>query len=523
MSLSTLSFPRELYLASQVQQLDRLAIDKFGIAGIELMKRAGASCFDAIQQHWPEARRLLVFAGGGNNGGDAYIVAGLAREQGMAVHLLSLSDPENLKGDAREAWQWALEKKVDITAFQDYTHNSESSTNNTVIVDGIFGTGLDRAVEGIYAQAIEHINNSSCPVLAIDIPSGLNANTGMPMGRAVVADCTVSFIGMKRGMLTGVAGNHVGRLWFADLDIPQEVYSDDDAPQADAIRIDIHSAAKHLGGRMPASHKGDFGHVLVIGGDHGFGGAILLAAEASLRTGAGLVSVITRSAHRAGILARRPELMVLGTEDEGADLEALVNKATVIVVGPGLGTGEWSRTQLQRALGAQLSRGVPLIVDADGLTLIAERSTDKTQIKRDNWILTPHPGEAARLLQCDTAEVSKDRYAAVRSLQQRWGGNCLLKGHGSLIATAGEAGEKESLFLCSEGNPGMASGGMGDVLTGVIAGLVAQGFSLGRALRGGVCIHGEAADLAAESGQRGTIATDLLPFIRQLVNANQAN
>lgn len=520
MSLSTTSIPRELYLASQVQQLDRLAIEKFGIPGIELMKRAGASCFDAIQHHWPEARRLLVFAGGGNNGGDAYIVAGLAREQGLAVHLLSLSDPENLKGDARLAWQWAIDRKVDITAFQDYTHNSESAANNTVIVDGILGTGLDREVEGDYALAIEHINKSHSPVLSIDIPSGLHANTGMPLGAAVVADCTVSFIGMKRGMLTGVAGNHVGKLQFSDLDIPHEVYGEDDAPKADTIRIDIHSAAKHLSRRTPASHKGDFGHVLVIGGDHGFGGATLLTAEACLRTGAGLVSVLTRSAHRSGMLARRPELMVLGTEDEGANPEALVNKATAIVVGPGLGTGEWSRKQLQLALGAQLSRGVPLIVDADGLTLIAERDTDKTQIKRDNWILTPHPGEAARLLHCETSEISKDRFAAVRKLQQRWGGNCLLKGHGSLLATA-EAGD--GLFLCSEGNPGMATGGMGDVLAGVIAGLVAQGFPLGRALRAGVCIHGEAADLAAESGQRGTIATDLLPYIRQLVNANQAN
>ncbi len=518
MSLATTILPRELYLASQVQQLDRIAIDEFGTPGFQLMQRAGAACFEAMQSHWPEAKRLLVFAGGGNNGGDAYIVAGLAKEQGMGVHVLSLSDPENLKGDARTAWQWAMEKQVDITAFQDYTHSGSNVVEQTVLVDGIFGTGLDREVSGDHAQAVTFINECQSPVLAIDIPSGLNANTGMPLGRAVTADCTVTFIGMKQGLLTGAAGNHVGRLLFSDLDVSEEIFTHQSAPQAEAIRIDIHSAAKHLSNRNPASHKGDYGHVLVIGGDYGFGGAALLAAEAAQRTGAGLVSVLTRSEHRTGILARRPELMVQGTEDENANPDALIKKASVIVIGPGLGTGEWSRNQLQRALAAQLSQAVPLIVDADALSLIAERQTDQTQIKRDNWILTPHPGEAARLLQCENDDINRDRFAAVRAMQQQWGGCCLLKGHGSLIATNGK---NRGAFLCTEGNAGMASGGMGDVLSGLIAGLVAQGFSLDRALRAGVCIHGEAADLAAESGQRGTIATDLLPYIRQLVNANQ--
>lgn len=517
MSLFTSNLPRELYLASQVQQLDRLAIDKHGIPGYQLMQRAGASCFDAMLERWPEARRLLVFVGGGNNGGDAYIVAGLAREQGMGVHVLSLSDPEKLQGDARLAWQWALEKQVDITPFREYTHSPANESDNTVIIDGIFGTGLDREVGGDYALAIEHINDNPGAVLAIDIPSGLSADTGMPLGDAVVADLTVSFIGLKQGLLTGLAANHVGQLLFSDLDVPREVYSDSEAPEPAATRIDIHSAARHLQSRNPAAHKGDFGHVLVIGGDYGFGGAALLAAEAAQRTGAGLVSVLTRSDHRAGMLARRPELMVQGTEDASTDPQALIDRATVIVIGPGLGTGEWSRALLQRALGAQLSHGIPLVVDADGLTLIAERDNDKTQIKRDNWILTPHPGEAARLLGLDNEQVSADRFAAVRDIQQRWGGSCLLKGHGSLVAECGTQGK---ISLCTEGNAGMASGGMGDVLSGVIAGLVAQGFGLDQALSTAVCIHGEAADLAAEAGERGTLATDLMPFIRQLVNAN---
>ncbi|MCG8413445.1 MAG: NAD(P)H-hydrate dehydratase, partial [Pseudomonadales bacterium] len=281
----------------------------------------------------------------------------------------------------------------------------------------------------------------------------------------------------------------------------------------------ILNASKQLGRRATAAHKGDFGHVVIVGGDYGFGGAALMAAETALRSGAGLVSVITRSQHRSAMLARRPELMVAGSEDESHDMTALLQKANVIVVGPGLGRGEWSRAQLQACLGAQLHNNIPLVIDADGLNLLAERDqgdTNATQIKRDNWILTPHPGEAARLLQCENAEVAQDRFAAVQMLQEKWGGHCLLKGHGSLIANKGD---NERVYLCSEGNPGMATGGMGDVLAGLIGGLVAQRLELARALRAAVCIHGEAADLAAQSGERGLIATDLLPHIRQLVNA----
>ena len=242
-----------------------------------------------------------------------------------------------------------------------------------------------------------------------------------------------------------------------------------------------------------------------------------MAAEAAMRVGAGLVSVLTRSQHRVGILARRPELMVAGTEDDDVNPAALIAKASVIVVGPGLGTNEWSRTQLQRSLAAQIQQDIPLVIDADGLNLLAEKDqSSSTMTKRDNWILTPHPGEAARLLHQSRDDISADRFSAVKSLQEKWGGNCLLKGHGSLIA---DDSDVERIYLCSEGNPGMATAGMGDVLAGLIAGLVAQGLPLARALRAAVCIHGEAADIAADSGQRGMLATDLLPHVRQLVNS----
>ena len=261
----------------------------------------------------------------------------------------------------------------------------------------------------------------------------------------------------------------------------------------------------------------------MIGGDFGFGGAALMAAEAALRTGAGLVSLITRSSHRPAILARRPEIMVLGTEDEGARIEDLIAKADAIAIGPGLGREDWSRQLLQLALGAQIAADTPLVMDADALNLLAERSQSgsssmiRAALKRDNWILTPHPGEAAMLLDCTVAEVQDDRFAAVVELNHKWGGCCLLKGSGSLICTVDQHGPQIS--LATEGNAGMASGGMGDVLSGIIVGLVAQGLSLPQSLCCGVCVHGEAADLAMEAGgQRGMVATDLFQFIRELVN-----
>tara|TARA_A200000159_G_scaffold9161_1_gene7915 strand:- start:101 stop:760 length:660 start_codon:yes stop_codon:yes gene_type:complete len=216
------------------------------------------------------------------------------------------------------------------------------------------------------------------------------------------------------------------------------------------------------------------------------------------------------------MLARRPELMVAGTEDEGFDAAELLAKATVIVVGPGLGRGRWGEDLLARSLATQMAQQTPLVIDADGLNLLADRDNGQTGLKRETWILTPHPGEAARLIDTSLDMVKADRFAAIAAMQQKWGGTCLLKGSGSLIRSSFAT---DTTFLCDEGNAGMASGGMGDVLAGVTAALVAQGLPNDQALQCAVCVHGEAADLAAaESGQRGMLATDLLPLIRQLLN-----
>lgn len=519
----TSRLPRQLYQAAQVQQLDRIAIEEFGIAGFKLMQTAAAVAFSALLEHWPQASHLRVFAGSGNNGGDGYIVAGLAQQQGIEAEVIQVGDAEKLQGDAQQAWRWAQQQQVSMHSYADFDREHEAIHPHTVVVDALLGTGLDRPVEGTYQQAIDYINASDCPVLAIDIPSGLCADTGKQLGATVIADLTVTFIGLKQGLLTCQGRDFAGTIVYHNLDVPDEVFTAKSAPLPSAKRIDINTVSRALVPRTRSSHKGNHGHVVVIGGDFGFGGAALMAAEAALRTGAGLVSLITRSSHRPAILARRPEIMVLGTEDEGARIEDLIAKADAIAIGPGLGREDWSRQLLQLALGAQIAADTPLVMDADALNLLAERSQSgsssmiRAALKRDNWILTPHPGEAAMLLDCTVAEVQDDRFAAVVELNHKWGGCCLLKGSGSLICTVDQHGPQIS--LATEGNAGMASGGMGDVLSGIIVGLVAQGLSLPQSLCCGVCVHGEAADLAMEAGgQRGMVATDLFQFIRELVN-----
>ena len=512
----TSRLPRNLYSAARVQQLDRVAIDELGIAGFKLMQIAGTVAFNALLEHWPQAQRLIVFTGAGNNGGDGYIIAGLAREQGFSVNVVQVGNASALSEDGKLAHSYAVERSASMIEFSEFESELQFGHPNSVIVDALLGTGLDRDVAGNYQLAIDCINASGLPVLAVDIPSGLNADTGIAMGSTVVAAVTVTFIGMKQGLLTGQGRDFAGTVIFNNLDVPDEVYTRDSSPPPSACRIDINYVTQFLAPRTRSSHKGKHGHVLVIGGDYGYGGAALMAAEAAQRAGAGLVSVLTRSAHRPAYLARRPELMVLGTEDEDAGIEALLARADVIAIGPGLGRSEWSRKLLQLALGAQVSANTPLVVDADALNLLSERVESGAPGKRENWILTPHPGEAAALLGCAVTEIQFDRFWAVAELNKRWGGCCLLKGSGSLICTTNA---DQPIYLSTEGNAGMASGGMGDVLSGVAASLVAQGMTLTQSLCSAVCIHGEAADLAmAAGGQRGMAATDLLPFIRQLVN-----
>jgi ADP-dependent NAD(P)H-hydrate dehydratase / NAD(P)H-hydrate epimerase len=484
--------PSALYRADQVRAMDRFAIDTLGIPGIDLMQRAGEAAFRILRAHWSGAQRVAVVCGAGNNGGDGYVVAHLAKEAGLDVRIFSLVPVERLRGDALtvcRSWQAAG------GAIQEY--GGEGFEEFDLVVDALLGTGLDRPVSGRYGTAIEAVNRFHGPALALDIPSGLHADTGSRLGCAVEADHTVTFIGLKQGLFTGDGPECCGTISFSSLGVPPEVQSSQQPSALLSTRPDSVFAP-----RRRSAHKGHFGHVLVIGGDAGFSGAARLAAEAAARVGAGLVSVATRAAHAALINLTRPEIMSRGIET-AKELDALRRRASVVAVGPGLGQSPWAIELFKAACECDL----PMVVDADALNLLANNPAF-----RANWVLTPHPGEAARLLQTSAAEIQRDRFAAVRALQERYGGVCVLKGAGSLTF------DSTVTTVNTTGNPGMASGGMGDVLSGVAAGLIAQGLDPADAARAAVALHGAAADRAAIDGERGMLAGDLMQHLRALVN-----
>ena len=276
MSDFTTKLPKNLYRAEAVRELDRIAIERKGIAGFELMQAAASAAFNFLREHWPETRHLLVFVGSGNNGGDGYVVAALAKEAGISADIVQLTESSELKGDAKLAFELAANMQIPIFSFTESDSIGETDHAHTVVVDALLGTGIDRKVSGDYAAAIERINAMNCPVVAIDLPSGLSGNTGNCLGVTVEADLTVSFIGMKQGLLTCQGRDYCGEIVFDNLEVPDDVYTGKSSPTPSAIRIDINDATPYLLPRRKSSHKGNHGHVVVMGGDCGFGGAPLM-------------------------------------------------------------------------------------------------------------------------------------------------------------------------------------------------------------------------------------------------------
>jgi len=485
--------PAAIYIAEQVRGLDRFAIEKCGIPGYELMTRAGHATLNALKALWPAARSITVLCGPGNNGGDGYVVARVARAQSMRVTVVALGDPRALTGDAARACADF------VAAGGGWEPWSAAALDSDVIVDALFGIGLTRDVSGEAAVMIEAANASGRPIVAADIPSGLQSDTGAVLGVAVRATVTVTFIGRKLGCHVGAGLDQAGRLVLEQLDVPADAYVGTE-PVARLLGDDTTLLA--LPRRPRAMHKGANGHVLVIGGGPGMPGAVRLAGEAALRAGAGLVTVAVHP-ENTGVVAARPELMCVAARS-AADLAGVLERATIVAIGPGLGQGAWA----QKLLDAALRSGLPTVVDADALNLLA-----LSPGARDNWVLTPHPGEAARLLGSTSVLVQSDRLRAARELQARFGGHVVLKGAGSIVQSRAEAP-----WICDRGNPGMAAAGMGDVLTGVIAGIAAQCGDLGLAARAGVFVHAQAGDLAARGGERGLLASDVLRQVRACVN-----
>lgn len=483
--------PLSLHSADQVRDLDARLIAA-GTPGFELMQRAAHAAWRALRRRWPEAGCLSVLAGRGNNAGDGYLVAALAQRAGWRVKILAVGAADALAGDAALARDEAIAAGIAIQPW------SECAALEGVVVDALLGTGLSGAVREPYAQVIRLLNASGLPVLAIDIPSGLCADTGRVLGVAVRADLTMTFIGLKLGLFTADAPNQVGELMFDDLQADPVLVA---ATPRVAERMAVGSLQR-LAPRLHTAHKGMFGHLLVVGGDRGLGGASLLSAESALRGGAGLVSLATRPEHVPASLARLPEVMCAGVSSAN-QLLGLAEKADVLVVGPGLGQAAWGCSLLSAVAGL----AVPQVWDADALNLLA---SEQVRLPA-GCVITPHPGEAARLLAIPTAEVQADRPRAALGLARKFNAVVLLKGAGSLVAAA-----DGRLALCDRGHPVMAGAGLGDVLAGLIGALMAQGMDGFAATSLAVWLHAGAGESLARQG-RGLAASDLIPTIRQLL------
>ena len=478
--------------ADWVRDAEQHAAQAHGITLADLMQRAGQAAFNRIRQYYPCARHWLILCGHGNNGGDGYVVARLARASGIHVTLLAVAGDGALPIEAQQARTQWLQAGGCVQPAVLPLPEAE------VIVDALLGIGLHAAPRAPYDGLIAAINAHPAPVVALDLPSGLNADTGIALGAVVQAEHTQSFICLKPGLLTGQARAVVGQLHCDPLGLSAWLA----AQRWPWRRLDGQDLAGWLPPRSPLAHKGEQGRLLLIGGDHGMGGAIRLAGQAALRSGAGLVRVLTRAEHVAPLLAACPELMVEAWSP--AALHEALAWADVLAIGPGLGRRDWGR----RALAAIVDCQRPMLWDADALNLLAEAPFADAR-----RVITPHPGEAARLLGCSIAQIERDRPAAVCALQRRYGGVALLKGAGTLIAD----GTRRA--IADIGNPGMASGGMGDILSGIIGGLLAQKLPLYDATCAGAVAHGVAADvLAQREGTRGMLASDLLPEIRRWVN-----
>lgn len=488
-----------LYSANIVRKIDQSAIATLKNNAIKLMNRAGLAAFDELIEAFGQPSLITVFCGSGNNAGDGYILAARAAQKSIPVQVVELSEGKKLTNETARARQYAEENNVPFTAF-----SNDLDIDKGVIVDCILGIGYKGQLRQPFDQAIKRINAAELPILSMDIPSGLNADTGAVQDNAVSADVTVTFVAAKQGLFTGKGPALCGEVIYHSLDIAEHVF---EQYEPSTKLLDLFQLLELMPQFVGDEYKNQRGHCMVIGGDHGYGGAASMAAEASVRAGSGLTSVATQPHHISNILARCPEIMACGVIS-GQQLEPWLAQPSVLVVGPGLGRSSWSEQLLQKAVAS----GLPMVLDADALNILAEGRVIKTT--DHTWVLTPHAGEAARLLGISVADVEADRFTAVQQLQQKYNAVVLLKGPGTLIA-----GTNQIIKVCPYGNPGMATAGMGDLLSGIIGSLIAQGLSLQDAAELGCCLHSAGADkLVDDKGYRGIAATDLLPYLQKLLN-----
>lgn len=488
------ALPPHIWLADWLRLCEKQAAASRNLTLFDLMVRAGISAFMLAQHIWPDSRHWLILCGNGNNGGDGYVVARQAQAAGIRVTLLALSVDKPLPAEASEARHVWLNASGEI-----FPPDHPWPDDVDVIIDGLLGNGLSSAPRENVAALIDKANRHRAPVLALDVPSGLIADTGAAPGAVIQAQHTVTFLALKPGLFTGKARDVTGKIHYQALGMEDWLTQQIPAP---LTRYDASQLVHWFRPRRPCAHKGEHGRLLVIGGDQGFAGAVRMAGEAALRAGCGLVRVLTRKDNITAVLAMRPELMVDELTPE--TLDNGLQWADALVIGPGLGQQAWGKQALQQAE----NFCKPMLWDADALNLLALHPH-----KQSHRIITPHPAEAARLLNCSVSQIERDRLLASEQLQRRYGGCVLLKGAGSIAQGHKQRG------IIDVGNPGMASAGMGDILSGIIGGLLAQGVNLYTALCAGSVAHGAAADwLARQYGTRGLLALDVLNVLHRFIN-----
>ena len=499
--------------AAQMQDLDRAAIQEIGIPGVVLMENAGRGMAMQILDRFAELKPgpVLVLAGKGNNGGDGYVIARHLREQGWQADTLVLAGRPAISGDA-EVNLKILEACGGQVAFAPDDASLEECLaavqQPRLLVDALFGTGLTKPATGHYERAIDWINGQPARVAAVDIPSGINASSGEILGTCVSADLTVTFAFPKIGLVSYPGAGHVGELVTVDIGIPRQLHQ---KVGDDCLLVDENVARELLPARPADGHKGTFGHLAVVAGSIGKTGAAVMSSEAALRGGCGLVTLACPAELQPVVAGKLTEVMTIPLADEGGEVSvkalpallAFLEGKQALAIGPGLGLGAGAADLIRRLL---RNCPLPVVIDADALSALVGNLDVLEQRRNVATILTPHPGEMARLVDLTIQQVQDDRISAARGFAVRYGVVVVLKG--ARTVTAFPDGR---LRINASGHAGMASGGMGDVLTGLIGSFLAQGLEAGKAAALGVYLHGVSGDrLASVYGNAGLLASDLL-------------
>jgi NAD(P)H-hydrate epimerase len=503
----------EVATADTMRNIDQRTIETYRVPGIVLMENAGLALLHTLQKLWPDLaqRHVTILTGAGNNGGDGFILARHLWHRGTEVQVIMLAAPGRLRGDARRAYDMARAYQVpmrSISTPQAWARTAVVLQQTSLIVDALLGTGLQRPAGGLYAEVIEAVNAVPKPTVAVDIPSGLSADHGRVLGPHICATHTVTFALPKRGLLTYPAAAAVGALHVVDIGIPKG------AVEAEVIDVAMLQATdiRHiLPQREPNTHKGSHGHVLVVAGSVGKSGAAVLASQAALRSGAGIVTLAIPAGLNAAMEVQLTEVMTLPVAESPAGgmaatafdtIEAFLPQVSSMIIGPGLGVNLETRQLVQRLL---QRTHVPVVLDADALTVVADQP-QMLQVCQAPMILTPHPGELGRLLRMSAADIQADRLDVARDFVRDAGVHLILKGaHTVIYAPDGRR------WINCTGNAAMATAGTGDVLAGLTGALLAQGLSPLQAAQAGVYLHGLAGDrVCTRLGPTGLIASDLI-------------